>query len=253
MQKSKKVRDSVRPPYPGSIKKPERDRGPEIEREGATPADRADWFYRTRVDQHGKVLKGLWARAAQHRRRLEAELNGQSAGQPGPAGSVNWTPLGPSVVIAGIQDSGRITSIVVGPGGNHVYAGAANGGVWLSTNGGSDWAPLDDYTTSPSVFGGSGEADSLAIGAIAVRFGSPGGDEVFVGTGEFNPAYDAYFGVGIRHLASGTWTLEAANLAEQSISAIVIDPDDPVPAHIFAATSSGIFRRPTTGPVTNWI
>lgn len=253
MQKPKMVKDSARPQYPGNTKRPEPDRGPEIEREGATPADRAGWFYRTRLDQHGKVLKGLWARAAQHRRRLEAELNGQTAGQPGPAGSANWTPLGPSVVVAGIQDSGRITSIVVGPGGNRVYAGAANGGVWLSINGGSDWTPLDDYTTSPSVFGGAGDADSLAIGAITVRFGGPSGDEVLVGTGEFNPAYDAYFGVGIRHLASGTWTLEATNLAEHSISAIVIDPDDPVPTHVFAATNSGIFRRPTTGPVTTWI
>jgi hypothetical protein len=109
---------------------------------------------------------------------------------------------------------------------------------------GSDWAPLDDYTTSPSVFGESGEADSLAIGAIAAWFGGLAGDEVFVGTGEFNPAYDAYFGVGIRHLASGTWTLEANNLARHSISSIVIDPDDPVPTHLFAATNGGVFRRP---------
>jgi len=235
------------------VKNAQPDRGAEKEREGATPADRADWFYRTRTDQSGKLLKGLWARAAQQRRRLEAESKGEVAGQPGPMGSVNWTPLGPSVILAGMQDSGRITSIVVGPAGNRVYAGAANGGVWLSTNGGSDWAPLDDYTTSPSVFGGSGEADSLAIGAIAVRFGGPGGDGVFVGTGEFNPAYDAYFGIGIRHLVSGTWALEATNLAEHSISAIVIDPDDAVPTHVFAATNAGIFRRPTTGPVSNWI
>ncbi len=238
--------------YPGSITRPEPDGGPEIEREGATPADRAAWFYKTRSHQNGKVLSGLWARAAQHRRKLEAEMASSTAGQPGPVGSVNWTPIGPSVVLEGIQESGRITSIVAGPGGNRVYAGAANGGVWLSTNGGSDWAPLDDYTTSPSVFGGSGEADSLAIGAIAVRFGGLGGDEVFVGTGEFNPAYDAYFGVGIRHLASGTWALEATNLAQHSISSIVIDPNDPVPTHVFAATNAGIFRRPLAAPFSNW-
>jgi hypothetical protein len=134
--------------------------------------------------------------------------------------------VGASAILAGIQDSGRITSIVAGPGGNRVYASASNGGVWLSANDGTDWGQLDDYTTSPSVFAGAGEADSLAIGTIAVRFGGPSGHEVIVGTGEFNPAYDAYFGVGIRHLASDTWTLEATNLAERSISAIVIDPDD---------------------------
>jgi hypothetical protein len=246
------AKESKAPQYPESSGRPEPDRGPEIER-GGGPADRAAWFYKTRSDQNGKVLSGLWARAAKHRRKLEAEIAGKTAGQPGPAGSVNWTPIGPSVVLAGIQDSGRITSIVVGPSGSRVYAGAANGGVWLSTNGGSDWAPLDDYTTSPTVFGGSGEADSLAIGAITVRFGGVGGDEVFVGTGEFNPAYDAYFGVGIRHLASGTWSLEATNLAQHSMSSIVIDPDDPVPTHVFAATNGGIFRRPLAAPFLNWV
>lgn len=240
----------------GVLQNPERANDPklpngmEVEREGATPQERAAWFYKTRSDKHGKVLSGLWARAAKQRRRVEAET-ASVAGQPGPAGSVNWTPIGPSVVISGIQESGRITSIVVGPAGNHVYAGAANGGVWFSSNGGSDWSPLDDYTMSPSVFAGSGEADSLAIGAIAVRF-SAGADEVFVGTGEFNPSYDAYFGVGIRHLVSGTWTLEATNLGQHSISSIVIDPDDPTPTHVLAATNAGIFRRPLMAPFTNW-
>lgn len=249
----KMAKDSVFVQYPEKLRL-EPDRGPEREDKEAGAEERAKWFYGTRSDSKGKVLNGIWARAAHRRRMLEKEALGSAsvAGQPGPMGSVNWTPIGPSVVISGIQDSGRITSIVVGPSGNRVYAGAANGGVWLSTNGGSDWAPLDDYTTSPTVFGGSGEADSLTIGAIVVRFGGAGGDEIFVGTGEFNPAYDSYFGVGIRHLASGTWTLEATNLAGHRVSEIVIDPDDPTPTHVYAATDIGLFRRPTTAPFSTW-
>src|SRR5207244_2417191 len=93
MARAKMARDSRTPQYPGSTRRPEANQGPEIEREGATPADRADWFYKSRSDQHGKVLSGLWARAAKHRRRLEVEIKGRTAGQPGPVGSVNWTPI----------------------------------------------------------------------------------------------------------------------------------------------------------------
>jgi len=156
MTRAKIAGDTAVQPNPARINESKPPQSAEVEREGATPEDRAAWFYKTRSDKHGKVLSGLWARAAKHRRRLETETASHTAGQPGPAGSVNWTPIGPSVVISGIQESGRITSIVVGPGGNRVYAGAANGGVWFSANGGSDWSPLDDYTTSPSVFAGSG-------------------------------------------------------------------------------------------------
>jgi len=158
-----------------------------------------------------------------------------SLGLPAPSTGPDWS------LCRDFRDSGERPNHIhrCSPGGNRVYAGAANGGVWFSANGGSDWSPLDDYTTSPSVFAGSGDADSLAIGAIAVRFGA-GADEVFVGTGEFNPAYDAYFGVGIRHLASGAWTLEATNLGQHSISSIVIDPNDPTPTHVLAATNAGI-------------
>ena len=100
--------------------------------------------------------------------------------------------------------SGRVTTLAVGPGGARVYAGAANGGVWFSPDGGASWSPLADYAVSPSLFGGSTEADSLSVGALGVRFGaSAATDEVYVGTGEPTGNYDAYLGVGIRHSTSG--------------------------------------------------
>ncbi|HKC03498.1 MAG TPA: hypothetical protein VKC17_09370, partial [Sphingomicrobium sp.] len=150
--------------------------------------------------------------------------------------------------------SGRITSIVVGPGGTRAYAGAANGGVWSTADSGTSWSPLDDYAVSPSLTSGI-EADSLAVGAIAVQFGATAAtDLVYVGTGEANSSGDSYFGVGVKRSPSGgapgSWTLEGTNLAGRGFFRLAIDPDDPT--LVLAATTVGIFRRPAAPPFTNW-
>jgi len=224
--------------------------------------ERSEWFLGSRLSSDSKeISRGLFASASRHRRRLERKEN---RGEPPPTppggpGTANWTPIGPSVVAHGQASgnppvSGRVNAIAVGPGGLRVYAGAANGGVWFSGDGGATWSPVDDYAVSPSSTSGL-EADSLSVGAIAVRFGaSAATDTVFVGTGEPGGAGDAYFGVGIKFSPSGgapgTWNLEATNLAGKGIYRIVIDPDDP--SVVYAATSSGLFRRPTAAPFTTW-
>ena len=234
------------------------------------PAAREKHFFGSRSDRSGKTLSGAWTKAVTLRRALEKKPRGGTppdgptggegrgpdggspGGTPGGPGSVNWTPIGPSVISGGGNESGRVTAIAVGPSGTRIYAGAANGGVWLSTDGGAVWNALDDYFTSPTDFGGADEADSLAIGALLVRFGGSSGDEVFVGTGDPNSSYDAYFGVGIQHLVGGAWTLEATNLTDVGIYNIVIDPDDVVTTNVWAATQSGIYRRPTSGSMASW-
>ena len=239
--------------------------------------ERQQWFFSTRIKDSGiEEPSKLFLKASSQRHKIENELmkknvknneseneNNESENEipapPGPSGSVNWTPIGPSVVFNGQASgnppvSGRITALVVGPGGSRVYAGSANGGIWFSDDAGLRWRPLDDYSVSPS-FISSLEADSLSIGAIAVRFGVMSStDEVYVGTGEANGNFDAYFGIGIKHSASGgapgSWRLEATNLAGQSISRIVIDRDNP--STVLAATSNGLYRRPTSSPFTTW-
>jgi hypothetical protein len=209
-------------------------------------------------------------RAAAQRRKLElaARLSQDRkpdggpgpipGGTPGPAGSVNWTPLGPSVASfsgASSPSSGRVRSLAVGPSGTRVYAGAANGGLWFTADGGTTWVPLDDYTSSPTPTIDTTEADALSVGAIAVRFGaSAASDLVYVGTGEPTGNYDAYLGVGIRRSASGgasgTWTLEATALAGTSVAALAIDPDNAAGDIVYAGTGRGLYRRSAGGSWT---
>jgi hypothetical protein len=231
--------------------------------------DRERWFFASRADGEGKPLRGLFARASAQHIRAEKHLHASllqrpqknalpPPAPPGPAGSVNWTPIGPSVVAHGQASgnppvSGRINAMAVGPGGNRVYVGAANGGVWFSADGGTTWSPMDDYAVSPTFTSGL-EADSLSVGALAVKFGaSAATDQVFVGTGEPG-AGDGYFGVGIKFSpgggAPGTWTLEATNLAGSDIYRIAIDPDNS--SQVYAATTKGLFRRPLAAPFSTW-
>jgi hypothetical protein len=234
------------------------------------PGPRGAWFRSSRLDAEGRLVGSAFVAASRQRRKIE--FGGHVGKRPPPPSpplappGVNWTPLGPSIINADFIESGRITAIAVGPGGTRVYAGAADGGVWISTDTGATWTPLDDYFTAPgSVPGGTpSDADSLSIGAIEVRFGATAtADEIFVGTGEANlgaptvnlgldnPA--AYFGVGIQHWVNGAWSLEATNLASQGIYRIVIDPNDATPTNIYAATTAGLFKRPTGGASpTTW-
>jgi len=243
-------------------------KGADIVVEVDDPNGRADWLISARVDANGKPVPGGLARASEARRHLEAErflalFDGGKGNapppptQPGLPGSVNWTPLGPSVVAHGQSSgnppvSGRVNALAVGPGGLRVYAGAANGGVWRSDNAGQTWSPLDDYATSPS-YSTSLNADSLSVGALAVRFGAAAtNDVVFVGTGEPNPGFGVFGGIGIKYSTNGggTFTREATNLAGAGIYRIVIDPNDS--SIVFAATTSGLFRRPASAPFTTW-
>jgi hypothetical protein len=171
--------------------------------------------------------------------------------QPGGAGSINWTPVGPSVIASfGSSVSGRITCLVVGPGSSRIYAGADNGGIWLSGDGGATWAPLDDFVVSPAGSKFLPRADALSVGSIAVKLGATAAnDEIYVGTGS-----NTYFGIGVLHSATGgapgSWTLEATNLDDNGIAAITIDPDNP--AVVLAATWRGLFQRPTVGSLSTW-
>lgn len=225
----------------------------------ASPADRTDWFFRIRRGPDGEFPRRAYARAVEQRVRAEREQLKRAmemqpsppGGQPGGAGSVNWTPIGPSVIASfGSAVSGRITSLAIGPSSSRLYAGADNGGIWFSGDGGTSWAPLDDFVVSPAGSKFLPRADALSVGSLTVKFGATAAnDEIYVGTGS-----NTYFGIGVLHSTSGgapgSWVLEATNLDDNGIPSITIDPDNP--AVVMAATWGGLFKRPLSGSPATW-
>lgn len=161
-----------------------------------------------------------------------------------------WIPIGPSPipngqVVGAIAVSGRVTAFAIDPGNtNKVYLGTAQGGVYRSTDGGTNWTQLFDSATSS------------AIGALALA--PSDATKLFVGTGEANGSGDSYAGVGMYRIdnCDTTATLvgpinpirnytDTASAPQsfpffngRSISSILVHPTDP--SIVFAGIAGGV-------------
>jgi photosystem II stability/assembly factor-like uncharacterized protein len=126
--------------------------------------------------------------------------------------------------------SGRITAIAVDPNRPEViYAGAASGGVWRSTSGGTAWRPIFD------------KAPVQGIGSIAVSPRNP--DEIWVGTGEGNPRNSQNFGAGIFKTINGGQDWVCMGLTgTRTIHRVVLHRDNP---DVIFAASQGSTYGPT--------
>jgi hypothetical protein len=129
--------------------------------------------------------------------------------------------------------SGRMTALAVD--GATVYAGAAAGGVWRSSDGGAHWTPVFD------------QQNDLSIGALAV---DPADHSVWVGTGEPNTSQDSYGGNGIYRSADHgrTWQLVGNSLPNYLVYQITFDGA----GHVYAATSHGLLRRSALDLGSHW-
>jgi uncharacterized repeat protein (TIGR01451 family) len=170
---------------------------------------RMEWFYR----QRAYPLKHIPAGARRRALKQMEQMLANEAESPTPSAdlspetdfdvsaaisSARWTPIGPEPTNTPYNYpivAGRVTALAVDwTNSNVVYAGAAGGGVWKTTDGGGHWTPLTD--TQPS----------LAVGSIAI---DPSNHlTIYVGTGEENFSGDSYYGAGILKSTNGgsSWT-----------------------------------------------
>lgn len=189
---------------------------------------RLEWFYRKRAFPADTLRHGYFAKALEQIRSYG----------PGRTLELAWTSIGPRPGSDPLNGpvSGRVPALAVHPTNPLiVYAGAADGGVWKSTDGGATWVPKTD------------DLASLATGSIAIAPSDP--DRIVWGTGEPYYAGDAYGGAGVFLSTDGGDSWASIGLAsEKRIPALVIDPANP--NTIFAATWGGVYR--TTDAGASW-
>ncbi len=183
------------------------------------PRKRIEFFNRPRAFPLGMIPGGARVRSLQQKNAMLGAELGPSSEIPGLslpalapfAGA--WRSIGPQPTLPGTppfaspygNTSGRVTAIAIDPtdsSGNTVFIGAAQGGVWRTTDGGNTWTPLTDNQAS------------LAMGALAIGIDATNALDgtrhrvVYAGTGEQSGfGLDVYYGAGVLISKDGgqTW------------------------------------------------
>ena len=135
-----------------------------------------------------------------------------------------WRNLGPdrggrSIAVSGVR--GRP---------NEAYFGAVGGGLWKTTDGGENWAPVTDF-----------QITAASVGAVAVSETNP--DLVFIGTGETCIRGNIMPGDGVYRSRDAGETWEHVGFREShGISKIRIHPTNP---DIIFVASFGKYSAPS--------
>ncbi len=238
---------------------------------------RADWFFRQRAFPLGHIpadarLKALQQVEQMRRTKgvfMDRFAAAASARLPGfqnvPALSqTQWTSIGPQPTASSFfgNVSGRVNALVVDPcdaTGNTIYAGAAQGGVWKTTNGGTNWTAMTDSQLSVS-------SGSLVVDPVVGDCTGGHAGAIYYGTGEENFAFDSFYGAGVltSHDGGVTWTKDntfvnvtggtpsvitpqSASAAGPFIGAISVDPATSGSSQVLLAAVQGISTQAHSG------
>ncbi len=195
---------------------------------------RDNYWHQQRAIPADSIPYGAREKAINHKLKMRGArpdtLERREHHSPPVSGVCNWASFGPRNI------NGRIRSLAIHPtNGNIVYAGAAEGGVWKTTDSGQSWYPLMQYE------------QSIAIGALAVDPVNP--DIIYAGTGE--PTYwPGYEGVGVYKSIDGgtTWNI-TGNIGNGYIARLTIDPNNT--SIVYCAGFTGGLYKSTNGG-TSW-
>ena len=139
--------------------------------------------------------------------------------------------FGGVIVGAPFNATGRMSALAADPATpGRLFVGAANGGVWMSTDGGSTFTPLGDALPTQ------------AIGAIVLDPVNASPPTLYVATGEAHNSGDSYYGQGLFQSTDlgATWTpLSPGTFDRTAFAQLAIDTSQNPPI-LFAATGSGV-------------
>src|SRR5262245_31079207 len=224
----------------GSGSPPDKDAGEESQE----VADASNWFMSQRLAPNGAVDPNAYAAGAAQAAALPVVGGNWTERTARPGTDGNDFSDSPQYIdpTSGSSNSGagdrwvagRMTAMAAAPDGT-VFAGAADGGVWKSSDGGQHWTPVTDTQAT------------MSIGALLVT-GSGSKYTVYAGTGEANTSQDSYAGTGVLGSTDGgaTWhQIGGSELNGALIFRLVQDGNT-----LFAATSHGLYSLNTASSTT---
>jgi photosystem II stability/assembly factor-like uncharacterized protein len=152
-----------------------------------------------------------------------------------------WQELGPLNLVDRGSPSiyepsqGRMNAIAMDPANpQHLYAGSASGGVWVTTDGGAKWSP---------------RAQNLPVITISSIVVDPtDGNTVYIATGDADGFVTPSAGVYKSTDAGNTWAVTglAFQLADFAfITKLSIDPGNG--SNLYAATNTGVYYSRNAG------
>ncbi len=202
---------------------------PDAQRE-AQPVPHLDYYVYPRTFQSSVSVREGLAAAVSHR---DAQIQALSLRKA--LFSNTWSCGGP------FNAAGRMRIVRYHPSDPSImYAGAAAGGVWKTTNSGASWFPLTDMLPT------------LAVGHLAIDPRNP--ETVYVGTGEGSNNYDAVYGNGLYKTTDGgrSWRniLTSIPNGDQCINQVELHPlgaDTIFCAVSFGGSSGGVFKTTDGG------
>jgi photosystem II stability/assembly factor-like uncharacterized protein len=174
----------------------------------------SDWFYTQRAYPNSEIPMEKYFEAVRDKEGMISK-NFSVANE-------SWYPVGPSNI------GGRISALDYDPVNNILYAGAAAGGVFKSTDLGTTWIPKTDFFPS------------LSVGAVVIDPVNPA--VIYCGTGEANISTDSYAGFGmLKSIDYGeTWFVSGLE-DSRHIAEIEIHPLNT--NTVYTAVSGGLYSK----------
>jgi PKD repeat protein len=184
------------------------------------------WEYRINSDGTFPKYADMWKSYKDFAAQPQLRAGGGSGG--------NWTPIGPfnyNLTQSWSPGTGRIQVVTEDPSNsNTIYAGAPDGGIWKSTDGGGTWIPLGD------------NLPVIGVSGIAVDYANS--NTVYISTGD--PDGGDSYSIGIwKSVDGGTTFNQVGGPGGGNLNRIMIDPVNS--NNLFVVSSTGVWRSSDAG------
>lgn len=217
--------------------------------QGYKPFKRWEWYWESRLLPNGDFPSPSITLDEFNKYNSEKNPWARQNEQRSAQSTANWNPSGPTTSNGGYAGIGRINCMAFHPTDpNTFWVGTPAGGLWKTSNGGTNWITNTDYfpvlgvsdiavnPTNPSIlYIATGDGD---LGSLSSLTGGAEGDTKSIGILKTTDGGTTWYTTGMN------WSITSTKL----IRRLIINPANP--QILIAAASDGIWRTIDGG--TSW-